>query len=280
MQALGELPGRDDEPGKMQINLDAAEPEKTNRAALHMRPKPTAEKTLARLDLQSHFGRRVRGNEQPHREHGRFVKAVTLEKILRTQFGAIRQQRDAEKFFLPGEVDRILEELRPVAVPAKGIVHDQIFQKEDEAAFRGADGEEKIDHTDDRAVAAQHENAPAIRLFEDQAQTLELLLFVRAEIFFFAEKLTEQIGQLVQIFKNCGFDDDFAHGVASLFHKVRAVAMRDILLFLLLIVILLLILSRIRVPRKDHEQDQDHEQETIDRAGLARKVAALQLPPV
>jgi preprotein translocase subunit SecY len=68
--------------------------------------------------------------------------------------------------------------------------------------------------------------------------------------------------------------------VASLFHKVRAVAMRDILLFLLLIVILLLILSRIRVPRKDHEQDQDHEQETIDRAGLARKVAALQLPPV
>ena len=33
VQALGELIRRDDEPGKMQVNLDAAELEKTNRAA-------------------------------------------------------------------------------------------------------------------------------------------------------------------------------------------------------------------------------------------------------
>jgi hypothetical protein len=155
---------------------------------------------------------RVRRNQEAHRQHVRFEKAVALEEVLRTQLGAIGQERDPEKFLLFREIDRVLEQLRTVAVTAKGVVHDQVFEQQNEAAFRRADGEQQIDHPYDRPVPSQNENAAAIRFFKDQAKALELFLFVGTEVLFLTEKLAEKIGQLVQNFENRGLNDDFAHG--------------------------------------------------------------------
>ena len=62
VQTLGKLIRRDDEPGKVQVDLDAAEFEEPNRA-LHTDFNATAEQTPARVVLQSHLGGRVRGHE-------------------------------------------------------------------------------------------------------------------------------------------------------------------------------------------------------------------------
>ena len=142
----------------------------------------------------------------------RFEKAVAFEKVLGAQLGTIRQQRDAEEFLLFGEGDRVFEQLGAVAVAAKGVVHDKVFQEEHETALGSADREEEIDHANDGAVPAEDENAAAIRLFEDEAEALQLFLLIWAEVFFFAEKLAEKIGEFVQIFKNRGLNNDFAHG--------------------------------------------------------------------
>src|SRR4051812_42668654 len=143
----------------------------------------------------------------------RFEKAVAFEEILGTQLGPVSQERDPQKLFLLGEIDRVFEQLRSVAVAAERVVDDEVFQENNEPALRGADGEEKVDHAHDRAVAAEDENPAAIWFLENEAQTLELFLFVRPEILFLAEKLAEKIRQLVQIFENRGLDNDFAHGV-------------------------------------------------------------------
>src|SRR5438067_9068938 len=83
----------------------------------------------ALLVLQSDYGGRVGRKQQPHRQHGGFVEAVALEKILRTQLRPVGQQGDAKKFLLLGEIDRVFEQLRAVAMTAKRIVHDQILQQ-------------------------------------------------------------------------------------------------------------------------------------------------------
>src|SRR5256885_10608739 len=138
--------------------------------------------------------------------------AVALEKILRAQLGAIRQQRDPQKLFLLREIDRVFEQLRSVSVAAKRIVDDEIFEEDYEPAFSGADGKKQVDHADNRAVAPEHEDASAIRFLEDQAQPLELFRFIGPAILFFTEKLSEKIRQFVQILENGRLDDDFAHG--------------------------------------------------------------------
>src|SRR5205823_14664718 len=71
---------------------------------------------------------------------------------------------------------------------------------------------QKIDHPDNRPIPPQDKNPTAIGLLEDEAKTLELLLFVGTEILFLAKKLAEKIRQLVQIFENRRLDNDFAHG--------------------------------------------------------------------
>ena len=91
------------------------------------------------------------------------------------------------EFAQEGEIDGVLEQLRAVTVAAEGVVHHEVFQEDDEAALGGADREEKVDHRDDRPVAPQDENPAAIGLLEDEAKTLELLLFIGAKILFLAE---------------------------------------------------------------------------------------------
>src|SRR5437763_8046188 len=122
-----------------------------------------------RPPLQSRRRWRVLRNQQTHRQHMRFEEAVALKEILRAQLWAIGQERDPEKFFLLREIDSVLKQLRAVAMTTERIVDDEVFEQNHEPAFRRADREQKIDHADDGPVAAQNENAAAIRFLEDEA---------------------------------------------------------------------------------------------------------------
>ena len=100
--------GRDYEPGEVQVNRDPGELEETNSTGSHlasstkMRPAATC--------LQIHVGLRIfRRDQQTHRNHGRFEKAVPLEEGLRLNFGAVRQQSKAEKVFLAGKINGVFE---------------------------------------------------------------------------------------------------------------------------------------------------------------------------
>ena len=72
------------------------------------------------------------------------------------------------------------------------LMNDQILQQNDKTTFGGADGKEEVDHPDDRAIAAQHENPSTIWLLENEAQSAKLFLLIRAEIALFAEQFAEQ----------------------------------------------------------------------------------------
>ena len=90
-----------------------------------------------RRDLQPHITLFALGREeQSHRHHRRIVKSMPAEKILRTDFGTVGEQRNAKEVFLAGKVDRILQELRSVALVLVIFVDDQILQQNDEAPFR------------------------------------------------------------------------------------------------------------------------------------------------
>src|SRR5882724_10667118 len=104
----------------MQVNLDAAELEETKRAA-HGNREPTTENAPARALLQRSRSGVVVRNQEAHRQHVGFEEAVPLKEVLRTQLGPVGQQGDAEKLFLFREIDGVLEQLRAVAVTAKGI---------------------------------------------------------------------------------------------------------------------------------------------------------------
>jgi len=85
-------------------------------------------------------------------------------------------------------------------------MNHQIFEQNHEATLGGADGKEQVDHADDGVIAAQHKDAAAVWLFENQAQPAQLLFLVRSKVALFAEQLAEQIGQLIQISLGRRFD--------------------------------------------------------------------------
>jgi hypothetical protein len=87
-------------------------------------------------------------------------------------------------------------------------VHDKVLEQNDETALRRADGEKQINHADDGVVAAQNENAAAIRLFEDQTQSAKLFVFVRLEIAFLAKQFAQKQRELVEIVLGRRLDDD------------------------------------------------------------------------
>ena len=107
------------------------------------------------------------------------------------------------------ELDSVLQQFRSVTVVPVFIVHHQIFQQHDEAAFRRANSEQQVNHAHDRVVTPQNKNATAIRLLENQSQTAQLLVLVRAKILFLGEKFPEQLGQFVQIRLRRRLDDNF-----------------------------------------------------------------------
>ena len=55
-----------------------------------------------------------------------------------------------------------------------------------------------------RPIPAQHKDAAAIRLLENQAQAAELLFLVGAKIAFLAKELAEETRQFVQVFEIAG----------------------------------------------------------------------------
>src|SRR4029077_11105244 len=123
---------------------------------------------LASRNLQ--IGLRLFGfrrNQQSHRDHRGLVKAVTAEKFLCHIFRAIGQQSDAEKIFLSGEINGVLQQFCAVAVALEFFVNHQIFEEDNEPALGGADGEKQVDHANDGAVASKHKNAAAARLLEN-----------------------------------------------------------------------------------------------------------------
>ncbi len=109
------------------------------------------------------FGR----NQQSHRDHGRLAKSVTAEKFLCHIFRTIGQQSDAEKIFLFGKINGVLQQFRAVAVALELFVNHQILKEDNEPALGRADGEKQVDHADDGAVASKHKNAATARLFEN-----------------------------------------------------------------------------------------------------------------
>ena len=60
----------------------------------------------------------------------------------------------------------------------------QILEHHDETAFGRADRKKQVDHSNNGAVAPEHENPAAAGLFENQTQTAKLFLFVRAKVAF------------------------------------------------------------------------------------------------
>ena len=122
------------------------------------------------------------------------MEAMPAEKFLGHVLWPVGQQSDAEEIFLTGEVDRMLEEFRAVSVPLVLFMDHQILEENDEAAFSRADGKEQIDHADNRSVAPQDKNAATARLFEDQTQSAQLFVLVRAKIAFLGEQAAQHLG--------------------------------------------------------------------------------------
>ena len=100
---------------------------------------------------------------------------------------------------------------------------DQVLEQHDKAAFGRADGEEQIDHAHDRAVASQHENAPAAGLFENEPQTANLFVLVRSKIAFLGEQFDQHCRQLIQVGLGCRLDHDIfllTHRTPSVIPKI------------------------------------------------------------
>jgi hypothetical protein len=63
----------------------------------------------ARPPLQGRGSGGVLRNQEAHRQHVGFEKAVALEEILGAQLRPIREERDAKEFFLLREIDGVLK---------------------------------------------------------------------------------------------------------------------------------------------------------------------------
>src|SRR5262245_33620653 len=90
-------------------------------------------------------------------------------------------------------------------------MNHQVLEKNDKTAFRGADGEQQVDHPDDRLVTTQNENPTAIRLLEDQTQAAQLFVFVRTKVALFTKEFTEEAGEFVQVFCDGWLDHHIVH---------------------------------------------------------------------
>jgi tetrahydromethanopterin S-methyltransferase subunit A len=84
---------------------------------------------------------------------------------------------------------------------------DEILQDEHESTLGRADRDEQIDHPDDAVPGAKDEDPPAVRLFQNQSQSAELLVPVGNEVRLVREQVEEQIRQLRQIVQGRRFDE-------------------------------------------------------------------------
>src|SRR6266480_3188883 len=92
-------------------------------------------------------------------------------------------------------------------------VDHQVLKQDDKPAFGCADRKEQINHAHDDPVTSQHKNTATAGLFENQAQTAKLFLFVRAKITFLGKQFAEHLRQFVQVGLCRRFDYNIcAHG--------------------------------------------------------------------
>src|SRR5437870_3284483 len=139
------------------------------------------------------------------------LRANELKSYAKNNLSAA-SAREVEKVVLFREIDGVLEKFRAVALALVFLMNHQVLQQNDEAAFGRADCEKQIDHSHNRAVASQHEDAPAARLFENEPQTTKLFVLVRPKIAFLSEQSAQHFRQLVQVGLGRWFDYDmFAH---------------------------------------------------------------------
>jgi hypothetical protein len=91
------------------------------------------------------------------------------------------------------------EELASVALAPMVTVDNHIFEENHKSALRRADGEQKVDHTQDQPVFSQHKNPAPAGLFEDEPQPPHLLGAIRGEIRLLSEQIHEEVGHLLEI---------------------------------------------------------------------------------
>ena len=91
-------------------------------------------------------------------------------------------------------------------------VHHQVFQHQHKAALSRADGNKKVDHTNDHSLISKNKNPPPGRLLQNQAQTSHLLLVVRLKIRFLKKQVAEEFSQLGQVVQCRWFDSEIGHG--------------------------------------------------------------------
>src|SRR3954471_2671979 len=121
------------------------------------------------------------------------------KKALRSNLWTIGQESDAQEILLLGEINGVTEQVRSISVIPVCFVHDQVLQQNDEAPFRRANGKEQVNHPDDHVVPAQDKDAAPVRLCEDEPQSAQLLLLVRSEVTFLAEKFAQEFRKLIQV---------------------------------------------------------------------------------
>src|SRR6059058_5479209 len=150
---------------------------------------------------------------------------MTSEKFLRDVFRSVSQQRYSQEIFLLRKIDCMVEKLCAIAVALELLMHHEILEEHNETTFRRADRKQQIDHAHDRAVATQHENAPATGLFENEPQPTKLFVLVGSEVAFLSKQFAQQHRQFVQIGFGCRFDYDvFAHPFGCLSQKIGVLA--------------------------------------------------------
>ena len=139
---------------------------------------------------------------------------------------AVRQQRDAKKTLVPREINGVFEE--PASVPLTAVirVHDEVLEQKNKTAFGRADRDEQVDHSDNAGVVAQDEDAPAVRLFENEAQATHLFRLVRSEFGLGREQIGEEVGHERQILQSSRFDAQVGHMMKGILRSNRAARRR------------------------------------------------------
>ena len=118
---------------------------------------------------------------------------MTLEKADPVVIQAIGKQGDPEEILLLRVIDRVVKQFFAKAHPAKIAMDDDVLEQDDEAAFRGADREEQIDHPEDRAVLPEDKNPAPVWLLKDQPQPAHLLGTIWDEIGLMGKQIKKEI---------------------------------------------------------------------------------------
>lgn len=86
-----------------------------------------------------------------------------------------------------------------MSLPAMIAMDNEVLQQDDKSTLGGTNGEEQITHPNNPHIIAQDENPPPIGLFQDEAQSMHLLLEIWNEIWLAGKKIGQQFGHEGQV---------------------------------------------------------------------------------